>query len=118
MAEAATRYWRVRIDFDHAVSIAQREEIPEAAYHPVVDSHDLRLVDRYREALVRQLLTPAPDLMSVTWNKAALATHALERLPEFTGRLSPPRLGRYIHTLAFRRHRLGSARSPKFHVIL
>jgi hypothetical protein len=72
-AEAATRYWRVRIDFDHAVSIAQREEIPEAADHPVVDSKDLRLVDRYREALVKQMLTPAPDLMSVTRKKAALA---------------------------------------------
>jgi hypothetical protein len=72
-AEAATRYWRVRIDFDHAVSIAQREEIPEAAYHPIVDSKDLRLVERYREAFVRQLLAPAPDLMSVAWKKAALA---------------------------------------------
>jgi hypothetical protein len=34
---------------------------------------DLHLVDRWREALVKQLLTPAPDLMSVTWKKAALA---------------------------------------------
>jgi hypothetical protein len=72
-AEAATRYWRVRMDFGHAVSIAQREEIPEAAYHPVVDSKDLRLVDRYREGLVKQLLTPAPDLRAVTWKQAALA---------------------------------------------
>jgi hypothetical protein len=38
MAEAATRYWRARLDFDHAVSIAQMMEMPEAAYHPVVDS--------------------------------------------------------------------------------
>ena len=73
MADAATRYWRVRMDFDHAVSMAQRMEIPEAAYHPVVDSKDLRLVERYREALVKQLLTPAPDLRSVTWKQAALA---------------------------------------------
>jgi hypothetical protein len=58
MADAATRYWRVRLDFDHAVSFAQTMEIPEAAYHPVVDSKDLRLVERYREALVKQLLTP------------------------------------------------------------
>jgi hypothetical protein len=73
MAEAATRYWRVRMDFDHAVYMAQRMEIPEAASHPVVDSKDLRLVERWREALVKQLLTPAPDLLSVTWKKAALA---------------------------------------------
>jgi hypothetical protein len=73
MAEAATRYWRVRIDFDHAISFAQRMEIPEAAYHPVVDSKDLRLVDRYREALVKQLLTPAPDTAAVKWKQDALA---------------------------------------------
>ena len=72
-ADAATRYWRVRMDFDHAVYMAQREEIPEAAYHPVVDHKDLQLVERYREALVKQLLTPAPDLRSVTWKQAALA---------------------------------------------
>ena len=74
MAEAATRYWRVRLDFDHAVSIAQMMEIPEAAYHPVVDSKDhMPMVRRYREALVKQLLTPAPDLASVKWKQAALA---------------------------------------------
>jgi hypothetical protein len=61
------------MDFDHAVYMAQREEIPEAAYHPVVDHKDLQLVERYREALVKQLLTPAPDLRSVTWKQAALA---------------------------------------------
>jgi hypothetical protein len=54
MAEAATRYWRARLDFDHAVSIAQMMEMPEAAYHPVVDSKDhMPMVRRYREALVR-----------------------------------------------------------------
>jgi hypothetical protein len=73
MAEAATRYWKARLDFDHAVSFAQMMEIPEGAYHPVVDSKDLRLVERYREALVKQLLTPAPDLRSVKWKQAALA---------------------------------------------
>jgi hypothetical protein len=73
MADAATRYWKVRLEFDHAVSFAQTMEIPEGAYHPVVDHKNLQLVERYREALVKQLLTPAPDLRSVTWKKAALA---------------------------------------------
>jgi hypothetical protein len=31
-------------------------------------------IGRYREALVKQLLTPAPDLRSVTWKQAALAS--------------------------------------------
>jgi hypothetical protein len=54
MADAATRYWRVRLDFDHAVSFAQTMEIPEAAYHPVVDSKDLRLVE-FKEAMRRRI---------------------------------------------------------------
>jgi hypothetical protein len=73
-AEAATRYWQGLIDFDHAVSIAQMRGIPEGRYHPDVNSDDhVPMVRRYREALVRQLLTPAPDLMSVKWKQAALA---------------------------------------------
>ena len=74
-AEAATRYWRVRLDFDGAVEHAQRLEIPEARYHPIVNPEDrYPMVGRYREALVKQLLTPAPDLRSVTWKQAALAS--------------------------------------------
>jgi hypothetical protein len=72
-ADAATRYWRARIEFEHAVSIAQDRDIPEGRLHPDVSLKDLRLVDQWRAALVKQLLTPAPDLMSITWKKAALA---------------------------------------------
>jgi hypothetical protein len=78
MAETATRYWRVRMHFDHAVYMAQMMEMPEAAYHPVVDSKDLRLVERWREALVNQLLTPAPDLRSVALEKGG----ARQRRPQ------------------------------------
>jgi hypothetical protein len=35
MAEAATRYWRVRLDFEWAVSCAQRMETPEGRFHPL-----------------------------------------------------------------------------------
>jgi hypothetical protein len=74
MAEAATRYWRVRLDFDSAVSLAQNMEIPEGRYHPVVDHKDrYPIVDRWREALVKQLLTPAPDTRSVAWKQTILA---------------------------------------------
>ena len=74
MAEAATRYWRLRIDFEDAVSRAQRVEIMEGSFHPAVDP-DCRqpMVEKYRAALVRQLLTPAWDTASVTWKQNALA---------------------------------------------
>jgi hypothetical protein len=40
MAEAATRYWRVRLDFHEAVSWAQRMEIPEGRSHLAVNPDD------------------------------------------------------------------------------
>ena len=78
MAEAATRYWRVRLDFDDAVGFAQRMEIPEGSYHPVVESNDrYATVELWRKALVKQLLTPAPDTASVKWKQTVLAGRSL-----------------------------------------
>jgi hypothetical protein len=74
-AEAATRYWRLRLDFESALSHAQNMEIPEGRYHPVVDHKDrYPMVGKWREALVRQLLTPAPDTRSVAWKQMTLAS--------------------------------------------
>jgi hypothetical protein len=73
-AEAATRYWSVRIEFEDAVYWAQREGLPEGRSHPDVDRADrYPMVEKYREALVRQLLTPAWDANSVKWKKATFA---------------------------------------------
>jgi hypothetical protein len=73
MAEAARLYWRARITFHDALSLAQSMEIPEGHYHPVADSDDrMPMVRRWREALVRQVLTPAPDANSVKWKQAML----------------------------------------------
>jgi hypothetical protein len=74
MAEAATRYWRVRLDFDDAVSWAQQMEIPEGHSHPAINpGNRIPMVEKYRAALVKQLLTPAPDGGSVKWKQAAFA---------------------------------------------
>jgi hypothetical protein len=70
MAEAATRYWRVQLTLHDAVSQAQRMEIPEGRYHPVVDHEDRSpILAKWREALVRQVLTPAPDANSGKWKQ-------------------------------------------------
>jgi hypothetical protein len=76
-AEAVTRYWRARMDFTRALSWVQRLELPEGRYHPVVDEqsptgNDATLVAQWREALVRQLLAPAPCVAVVNWKKAQL----------------------------------------------
>jgi hypothetical protein len=47
MAEAATRYWRVRLTFHDAISQAQRMEIPEGRDHPIADSDDRDPVVRH-----------------------------------------------------------------------
>jgi len=75
MAEAATRCWRLRLDFQSAVSYAQRMGVPEGRDHPTdpEDRGRQSMVQRWRAALVRQLLTPAPDGASVKWKQAALA---------------------------------------------
>jgi hypothetical protein len=75
MAEAATRYWRMRLDFEAAVSYAQRMEIIEGSFHPAVDDGcHMPMVEKYRAALVRQFLTPAWDVASVKWKQMALAS--------------------------------------------
>jgi hypothetical protein len=75
MADAATRYWRLRIDFQSAVSWAQRMGTPEGRFHPSdpEECDRMSMVQRWRAALVKQLLTPAWDGASVKWKQAALA---------------------------------------------
>jgi hypothetical protein len=74
MAEAATRYWKRRLGFERALGDVQRMGMLEGSYHPAVSSNDQSLVDNWRAALVRQLLTPAWDTSSVRWKQTALAT--------------------------------------------
>jgi DNA helicase IV len=71
MAEAAVRYWRARVDFEDAVTSAQRMGLPEGRSHAPVDDDRMSKVKSWRAAIVRQLLTPAPDAASVKWKQAA-----------------------------------------------
>jgi hypothetical protein len=88
MAEAARRYWRMRITFHDVLSQAQRMEIPEGHYHPIANSDDrMPMVRRWREALVRQVLTPAPDANSVKWKQAVLDSGDLENAEVKTERV-------------------------------
>ncbi len=74
MAEAATHYWRARLDFGDAVLCVQRWEMPEGRSHAIVTHEDCgSMVNRWRAAMVKQLLTPAPDVAAVKWKQIALA---------------------------------------------
>jgi hypothetical protein len=98
MAEVVTRYWRTRLDFHDALSSVQRRGISEGRCHPAVNGEDRRaLVDKWRAAFVKQLLTPASDAASVAWKQNALARGKYE----YSG-LKPERLKHVIaEDLAF-----------------
>src|ERR1700722_18340537 len=74
-AAAAVNYWRHRLDFEDAVRCAQDVGLPEGCSHTPVDFSDRSdLVEKYRAALVKQLLTPAPKADLVKWKQAKLAS--------------------------------------------
>jgi len=73
-ADAARQYWKDRLALEHAINQVQHLGVEEGRLHPPFDPKDRWIVlDRYREAIAKQLLTPAPDTMSVKWKQAALA---------------------------------------------
>jgi hypothetical protein len=85
MAGAAVQYWRARLEIDDAIERAQRLGIPEGRSHPREDtlkrlaSDDRQsMVDKWRAALTRQLLTPAHDANSVKWKQTKLASERQE----------------------------------------
>ncbi|MEH2570244.1 hypothetical protein [Bradyrhizobium sp. AZCC 2289] len=73
-AEVIREYWRARLDMERAIADVQNHDLPEGNYHPRHDdpNEDLRLLANWRQALARQLLTPAPYASAVAWKRAAL----------------------------------------------
>jgi hypothetical protein len=91
-AGRVTDYWRARMDWNHALSLAQSHGIGNANSYPSIENEDrLDLVDKWREAVVKQLLTPAPDGAAVTWKRAKLAGRGFRHLPT-----KPERIERVI----------------------
>jgi hypothetical protein len=74
-AEARTDYWRALLDFMNAVLIAKDHGLTEVSHAHTEISEKARLsnVDIYRQALGKQLLTPAPDAASVNWKRHQLS---------------------------------------------
>jgi len=68
-----TEYWRTRLDWHSALGTAQQYGIADSASFPSAENESrFGLVDTWRAALVKQLLTPAPDLGAVAWKRAQL----------------------------------------------
>jgi hypothetical protein len=70
-----TKYWRARLDWDHALEVAQEFDVGDSntfAKHGYEQAESAVLVDLWRVALIGQMLTPAPDLRAVEWKRAEL----------------------------------------------
>ena len=70
-ANRLTRYWRARLDWHSDLSLAQQYDIAESRTYAKCEHQEHHaLVDQWRAALVRQMLTPAPDTAAVAWKRA------------------------------------------------
>ena len=77
-----SEYWRARLDWHAALSISQQYGIADSASFPSAENETrFGLVDTWREAVAKQLLTPAPDLGAVTWKRAKLKSSDFSHLP-------------------------------------
>jgi hypothetical protein len=78
-----TDYWHARLEWNSALSCAQSWGVADSANFPAAGDIESRwkLVDTWREAVVKQLLTPAPDLGAITWKRAKLASGGFAHLP-------------------------------------
>jgi hypothetical protein len=82
LAERVSEYWRTRLDWHSALGTAQQYGIADSTSFPSAENESrFGLVDTWREAVVKQLLTPAPDGAAVTWKRAQLAGRGFSHLP-------------------------------------
>jgi hypothetical protein len=72
-ADRLTDYWRARFKWQYALEVAQQYGVADSASLPSAkDENRFGLVDRWRDAIVQQILTPAPDQGHVNWKRAQL----------------------------------------------
>jgi hypothetical protein len=81
-ARNVAEYWSSRADWHSALSYAQQHGIGDSGSFPALGYEGRGdLVDKWRAAVTKQLLTPAPDLAAVTWKRAKLKSDEFEQLP-------------------------------------
>ena len=91
-ARQTTSYWRARLDWHTALKFAQTCGLADSgSFPPAANGNRLSLVDTWREAVVKQLLTPAPNVAAVAWKRAKLSGRDFRHLP-----VKPDRVERAI----------------------
>jgi len=75
-ADAARVYWQARWRLENAIAVAQSSGIAEGSNHPIrhwtASDGGQEMLANYRDAIGKQLLTPAFDRCAVAWKEAAL----------------------------------------------
>jgi hypothetical protein len=73
-ARRVTDYWLARFEWHNQLSSAQDYDVADANSFPKSKDGEGRfaLVALWRDALVKQMLTPAPDVGAVNWKRAQL----------------------------------------------
>jgi hypothetical protein len=81
-AERLEDYWRARLDWLSALSTAQRHGIGDSASFPSAETETrFELLDIWRAAVAKKLLTPAPDLAAITWKRGQLKSRGFSYVP-------------------------------------
>jgi len=81
-ADRVIGYWRARLDWCRALELSQKYGIADSASFPSAENESpYGLVDKWREAVAKKLLTPAPDLAAITWKRAKLASSDFPYVP-------------------------------------
>jgi hypothetical protein len=70
-ARRLTDFARVRMDWHSSLQCAQAWNVPGSSEYPKYDEGEGRfdLVHAWRAALMKQMLTPAPDVGAVNWKR-------------------------------------------------
>jgi len=81
-ARRTTSYWRARMDWQSELRCSQEWGLADSgSFPPAADENRFLFVDTWREAVVKQLLTPAPNAAAVAWKRAQLAGRGFSHLP-------------------------------------
>jgi hypothetical protein len=92
VANARREYWRIAAKMDDAISHAKRVGLPEGDLHPELAPRKCYdLIAKYREAIMAQLLMPAPTAADVAWKRSTFK----HRDHEYTD-VKPERIERAI----------------------
>jgi hypothetical protein len=82
LACRATEYWHARLKWQYQLEVAQKYGIGDSGSFPSAKNESrFGVVDTWREAVAKQLLTPAPDGGAVTWKRAKIKSDEFKHLP-------------------------------------